>query len=118
MGLTLRDVAMAAGVSKTTVSRVLNNSRSVSGPTRAKVSATVAHLGYSLNVDAAALRRKHVKAAPHQINGNEDCALFGNCGQIEQLLALTEENLALKRIISSFHRDTRKYLASEKSRLE
>jgi DNA-binding LacI/PurR family transcriptional regulator len=112
MGVTLRDVALAAGVSKTTVSRVLNNSRSVSGPTRAKVSAAFAHLGYSPHVHAAALRRKHVKAA-HPINSIEERALFGYFGQVEQLLALREENLALKRIIGSFRRDTRKYLENE-----
>lgn len=117
MGVTLRGVAMAAGVSRTTASRVLNNSRSVSGPTRAKVLATVAHLSYSPNVHAAVLRRKYVKAASDQTNGSEERALSRNCGQVEQLLALREELLALKRIISSFHRDTSKYLENEESRL-
>ena len=118
MGVTLRDVAVAADVSRTTAPRVLNNSRSVSGATRAKVLATVAHLGYSPHVHAAALRRKCVKDTSNQTNGSKERALSGNCGQVDQLLALREELLALKRIVSSFHRLTGRYLENEKSRLD
>src|SRR3954447_22288637 len=51
-GPTIRDVARHAGVSAATVSRVLNDSPLVLEPTRARVRASVAELGYRLNATA------------------------------------------------------------------
>src|SRR5438132_12254592 len=52
MGLTIRDVAKAAGVSTATVSNVLNKTGKVGGSTRQLVLSTVKHLGYMPNVHA------------------------------------------------------------------
>ena len=51
----MTDVARLAGVSHQTVSRVLNGSPHVSGPTRAKVLAAMEELGYRRNAAARAL---------------------------------------------------------------
>ncbi|CAN7420144.1 LacI family DNA-binding transcriptional regulator [Microbacterium sp. LjRoot45] len=55
--VSLREVAQAAGVSGQTVSRVANNAPNVAEPTRQKVLAAMADLGYRPNVAARALRR-------------------------------------------------------------
>lgn len=52
---TINDVAAAAGVSKKTVSRVINNSPLLNAATRAKVEAVIADLGYVPNPQARAL---------------------------------------------------------------
>ncbi|WP_345633934.1 LacI family DNA-binding transcriptional regulator [Rugosimonospora acidiphila] len=52
---TIEDVARAAGVSRATASRVINNAPGASGPLRARVSAAVAELGYQPNETARAL---------------------------------------------------------------
>lgn len=49
---TIDDVAARAGVARTTVSRVLNNSPNVRDEVRGKVKAAVAELGYQVNVQA------------------------------------------------------------------
>lgn len=53
--ITIRDVARHAGVSVTTVSRVLNHSALVSDDTRKAVMQAVALLGYRPNANAQAL---------------------------------------------------------------
>lgn len=57
---TIRDVASRAGVTKPTVSRVLNNSAPVSPDTRARVEAAIRELGYRPNVLARGLARGRV----------------------------------------------------------
>src|SRR6266576_6704301 len=52
MGLTIRDVAKAAGVSTATVSNVLNKTRKVGRHTHLLVLSTVKRLGYFPNVHA------------------------------------------------------------------
>src|SRR3954469_21767039 len=52
---TIDDVAKAAGVARTTVSRVLNNGENVRPETRERVQRAVAALGYSVNQQARAL---------------------------------------------------------------
>jgi DNA-binding LacI/PurR family transcriptional regulator len=54
----MTDVARLAGVSHQTVSRVVNDSPHVSGPTRAKVLAAMEQLGYRRNGVARALARR------------------------------------------------------------
>ena len=54
--MTIKDVALKAGVSIATVSRVLNNAESVNDDTRARVKATVDELGYQRNEVARALK--------------------------------------------------------------
>lgn len=53
---TIIDIAAAAGVSKSTVSRVLNGAPTVAPATRAKVMAAVDRLGYRINTAARSLR--------------------------------------------------------------
>jgi LacI family transcriptional regulator len=55
MAITIRDIAKEAGVSVTTVSRVLNNRHDVSDETKKKVQEIIAQLGYSPNSIARGL---------------------------------------------------------------
>lgn len=59
---TLADVARAAGVSLTTVSRVLNNRGYLSQRTRDRVAAAIAELGYRPNQVARALHGKSTRS--------------------------------------------------------
>jgi len=54
--VTIRDVAKEAGVSTTTVSHVINETRFVEEKTRAKVNEAIATLGYRVNIAARSLR--------------------------------------------------------------
>jgi len=58
---TIRDVAQRAGVSTTTVSRVLNNSGYVSADARSRVDAAITELGYVPNTLGLSLRFKRTK---------------------------------------------------------
>lgn len=60
--VTVIDVALAAGVSKSTVSLVLQNSPLVNEGTRAKVSAAMRDLGYVYNRGAAKLRQSNTNS--------------------------------------------------------
>lgn len=53
--VTIRDVALAAGVSTQTVSRVINNRTDVSAETRQRIHTIISDLGYSPNVLARSL---------------------------------------------------------------
>ncbi|MCP5602681.1 LacI family transcriptional regulator, partial [Klebsiella pneumoniae] len=59
--VTLSDVAREAGVSKSTVSLVLNQSELIKAETRDKVLAAMEVLGYVYNRSAASLRSRHSK---------------------------------------------------------
>lgn len=56
---TINDVARLAGVSKKTVSRVINRSPLLGGATREKVEAVIAEIGYVPNPQARALALRH-----------------------------------------------------------
>jgi len=56
--VTIRDVAARAGVSSTTVSHVINDTRPVSAGLRGRVEAAMAELGFQPNALARSLRRK------------------------------------------------------------
>ena len=58
---TIADVARQADVSVGTVSNVINDTRPVAGPTRERVLAAAAHLGFHMNAAAQTLRRKRSK---------------------------------------------------------
>ena len=57
MRVTIADVARTAGVSKTTVSRVVNGKADVDGSTAARVREVIAHLGYVPSSGAVGLAR-------------------------------------------------------------
>lgn len=59
--ITIKDVALASGVSIATVSRVLNNSESVTEITRAKVTKAMVQLGYNRNAVARSLKVRKTK---------------------------------------------------------
>lgn len=59
--ITIREVARASGVSIATVSRVLNNSESVTEKTRIKVTKAMVQLGYNRNAVARSLKIRKTK---------------------------------------------------------
>ncbi len=59
--ITIREVAQISGVSIATVSRVLNNSESVTKKTREKVTQAMAQLGYNRNAVARSLKIRKTK---------------------------------------------------------
>ena len=59
--VTMQDVADRAGVSLTTVSFVVNDTKPVAPRTRAKVEAAMAELGYRRNVLARALASRRTR---------------------------------------------------------
>lgn len=74
MPCTIRDVAMLAGVSTATVSRVTSGSNTVSGKTTARVLEAISELEYRPHVPAAELGRKNGgiprMRGPHRRVGN------------------------------------------------
>jgi LacI family transcriptional regulator len=60
-GLTIRDVAKAAGVSLGTVSRVLNQHETVSAEIRQRVERAIRSLGYTPNAVAQSMRSQHTR---------------------------------------------------------
>lgn len=61
MSVTVRDVAKHSGVSVATVSRVINNSPDVTGPTREKVNRAIDELGYAPPVIAKGIAMGKMK---------------------------------------------------------
>ena len=61
MNATIRDVALASGVSTATVSRVLNEDGSVSAATALKVRAELERLGYTMNHVARSLKTRSTR---------------------------------------------------------
>lgn len=59
--ITIKEVAVESGVSIATVSRVLNNSESVTEKTCIKVTKAMAHLGYNRNEVARSLKMRKTK---------------------------------------------------------
>jgi LacI family transcriptional regulator len=90
---TINDVAAAAGVSKKTVSRVINNSPLLNEATRAKIERVIAELGYAPNPQARALAmgRNFLIALVHD-DSNPQLAL---CAQQGVLAAIGDSEYAL-----------------------
>lgn len=61
MNVTIKDVAKAAGVSKSTVSRVFSNSGNYSDETKKKVLEAAERLNYRKNTIATAMKTKETK---------------------------------------------------------
>ena len=90
---TINDVAAAAGVSKKTVSRVINNSELLSDSTRTKVTAAIAELGFVPNPQARALAfRKNFLVVLLHDNPNGQTVLNFQRGV---LTAIRDSDLAL-----------------------
>ncbi|SFP77455.1 LacI family DNA-binding transcriptional regulator [Sphingomonas rubra] len=83
---TINDVARVAGVSKKTVSRVINRSPLLGGETRARVEAVIAELGYVPNPQARALalRRNFLIGLVHD-NPNAQTVMNVQQGMLEAL---------------------------------
>ena len=76
---TIQDVAERAGVSIATVSRVLNDKRDVSAPTRERVRAAATELGYTADTSARALvsrRTQLVGVVVGDNSGHRDLSLI------------------------------------------
>ncbi|WCT75399.1 LacI family DNA-binding transcriptional regulator [Sphingomonas naphthae] len=83
---TINDVARIAGVSKKTVSRVINRSSQLNGETRSKVEEVIAELGYVPNPQARALalRRNYLIGLVHD-NPNAQTIMNVQRGMLEAL---------------------------------
>lgn len=95
---TINDVARDAGVSKKTVSRVINRSPLLNEDTRAKVEAVIATLGYIPNPQARALalRRNFLIGLVHD-NPNAQTVLSVQSGILEALRG-TEFELVVRPV--------------------
>ena len=62
--VTMRDVAVAVGVSTMTVSRAFRDDESVSAQTRARIRKVATQMGYVYDSTAAALRTKKAGSLP------------------------------------------------------
>ena len=123
MPFTLSDAASQAGVSSSTVSRVLNGSERVSHETRTRVSSVMSKLNYKTDIRAVKLRRgkgrgfieRGIPMPTSDRIGVESNADPGRKAQNEQqesdslhllkLRLLKEENLHLKRLIASLNKE-------------
>lgn len=95
---TINDVAKAAGVSKKTVSRVINRSPLLQESTREQVERVIAELGYTPNQQARALalRRNFLIALVHD-NPNAQTVMYVQQGLLEGLHG-TEFALVLRPV--------------------
>jgi len=74
---TIKDVAIAAGVSTQTVSRVLNNREDVAEATRERILKTISDLDYSPNEAARYLVRQRSKRTPY-VPHNGDATYYAS----------------------------------------
>lgn len=114
---TINDVARIAGVSKKTVSRVINRSPLLNGDTRAKVEKVIADLGYVPNVQARALalRRNFLIGLIHD-NPNAQMVMNVQAGMLEAMRD-TEFELIVRPIdrgSSTMLEDVRNFLERQR----
>ena len=67
---TIQDVAKLAGVSPSTVSRVINGSAPISEPTKQRVYEAMEMLNYEVNVIASSLRSKRTNVIGVVVSDN------------------------------------------------
>ena len=82
---TLKDVAERAGVTVTTVSRVINNRGYISEKTRQKVYDVMKEIGYQPNEVARSLSKQHTSCLLYTSYGNggyHDGKQCGKCGNL------------------------------------
>src|SRR5829696_6939171 len=92
---TMEDVARVAGVSTTTVSHVLNQTRPVSDATTARVMAAIAETGYSQNTIARALARARTQSLGLAISGLANPYFTELIASVEQAAAAARHTLLL-----------------------
>lgn len=114
---TINDVAAAAGVSKKTVSRVINNSPLLNAETRAKVERVIADLGYVPNPQARALAmgRNFLIAVIHD-DSNPQLALGAQQGVLEAIRN-TEYALVVRPVevgAPGMEQDLRRFLETQR----
>ncbi|MBX3565195.1 MAG: LacI family DNA-binding transcriptional regulator [Sphingomonas sp.] len=114
---TINDVARIAGVSKKTVSRVINRSPLLNADTRGKVEAVIAELGYVPNVQARALalRRNFLIGLIHD-NPNAQMVMNVQAGMLEAMRE-TEFELIVRPIdrgSSTMLEDVRNFLERQR----
>lgn len=80
--VTIKDVARQAGVSISTVSRVLNNRQDVDPETRTRVLAQVKKLNYVRNQSASNLKQQHVAAIGVILRGRRNSFLMDLAEQV------------------------------------
>jgi LacI family trehalose operon transcriptional repressor len=85
--LTIRDIAVLAGVGKSTVSRVLNDDPKVKAETQEKINKIIKEVGYKPSAAARAMNNQPIKSI----------------GIIVTRLSSSSENQALSEIIDFFH---------------
>ncbi len=95
MGITMKDVALKAGVSSATVSHVLNNSRNVNDETRIKVMKAVHDLNYNINFLARHLRRGTTKLIGFLISNMADYFFTTIASGVESILKENGYNLLI-----------------------
>jgi LacI family repressor for deo operon, udp, cdd, tsx, nupC, and nupG len=84
--VTIRDVALRAGVSTATVSRALANPDQVADATRAAVVAAIAEVGFTPNAAARSLRARSTKMVLALVNGIGDSFYTAILNAIESTL--------------------------------
>lgn len=106
---TIFDVARYAGVSKSTVSNVLNKSSSVKEETRIRVEEAIKELGYVRNPNAVGLRKQATKALgiiacvdqskvrPYEVDGESGRYVYGISNGILDTLAGSEYSVITER---------------------
>jgi LacI family transcriptional regulator len=114
---TINDVAAQAGVSKKTVSRVINKSPLLNEATRAKVEQVIAELGYVPNPQARALAmgRNFLIALVHD-NSNPQLALAAQQGVLEAIRD-TEYALVVRPVergAPALEQDLRRFLETQR----
>lgn len=83
---TMQDVAVAAGVSRATVSNVINHPHLVAAPTRERVQAVVRKLGFQSNPHAKALRGLGSRISEPRQDTAPDC-VHSQQEPVDRLLA-------------------------------
>ncbi len=103
--VTLQDVAEQAGVSRQTVSRVINNKDGVADETRARIQATIDSMGYRPNLAARGLtqQRTHIVGlvipySPQYLFN--DPHLLKQMSAVDQMLGLRDYTLLLTTAVS------------------
>ncbi len=92
---TIHDVARVAGVSISTVSHVLNETRRVEPATRARVVAAIAETGYRQDALARALRRSRTETIGLVVSDVGEPAFAGMIHGVEQAAAALDLGLIL-----------------------